>query len=63
MVKEGEINIEFMKVVSDLGITKKKFQEQADCFWESMDEKGSYLKNFPKLDYDNTFNMFKSDLN
>jgi multimeric flavodoxin WrbA/putative sterol carrier protein len=53
VVKEGKINKEFMEAVSDVEITQKKFQEQADLFWESLDGKASYLKSFPKLEYDN----------
>jgi putative NADPH-quinone reductase len=51
VVKEGKINREFMEAVSDVEITQKKFQEQADYFWESLDGKASYLKSFPKLEY------------
>ncbi|MBC8431475.1 MAG: NAD(P)H-dependent oxidoreductase [Desulfobacterales bacterium] len=51
VVKEGEINMEFMEAVSDVEITQKKFQEQADYFWESLDGKASYLKRSPKLEY------------
>jgi len=39
--------------VSDVAISQKKFQEQADYFWESVDGKGSYLKSAPKLEYAN----------
>ncbi|MBW2563138.1 MAG: NAD(P)H-dependent oxidoreductase [Deltaproteobacteria bacterium] len=53
VVKEGKINIEFMEAVSDVEITQKKFQEQADYFWESLDGKASYLKSSPKLEYTN----------
>lgn len=53
VVKEGKINMEFMEAVSDMVITQKKFQEQADYFWESLDGKASYLKNSPKLEYTN----------
>lgn len=51
IVKQGKINKEFMEVVSDVQITQKKFQEQADYAWESLDGKASYLKDFPKLNY------------
>jgi putative NADPH-quinone reductase len=53
VVKEGKINREFMEVVSDVEITQKKFQEQADYFWESLDGKASYLKSSLKLEYTN----------
>ena len=39
--------------VADTEITQKKFQEQADTFWESIDGKSSYLKSAPKLEYNN----------
>ncbi len=51
VVKEGEMNMEFMEAVSDVEISQNKFQEQADYFWESLDGKASYLKSSPKLEY------------
>ena len=51
VVKEGKINMEFMEAVSDVEITQKIFQEQADYVWKSLDGKASYLKSFPKLEY------------
>ena len=51
VVKEGKINMEFMEAVSDVEISQKKFQEQADYFWESLDGKALYLKSSPKLEY------------
>ena len=45
VVKEGKINKKFMEAVSDAEITHKKFQEQADYFWGSLDGKASYLKS------------------
>ena len=51
VVREGKIDVVFMKTVSDMEISQKKFQEQADYFWESLDGKGSYLKSAPKLEY------------
>ena len=42
-----------MEAVSDVEITQKKFQEQADYFWESLDGKASYLKSSTKLEYTN----------
>ena len=51
VVKEGKVSREFMRVVSDVEITQKKFQEQADYFWESLDGKASYLKSTHKLEY------------
>jgi hypothetical protein len=38
-----------METVSDVEITQKKFQEQADYFWESLDGKASYLKSSSKF--------------
>ena len=52
-VKAGEIDTAFMEAVSDVEISQEQFQEQADYFWESLDGKGSYLKNCPKLEYTN----------
>ena len=53
VVKAGKINMELMEAVSDVEITQKKFQEQADYFWESLDGKASYLKSSSKLEYSN----------
>ena len=53
VVKEGKVNMAFMRAVADAEITQKKFQEQADYFWESLDGKASYLKSSPKLEYNN----------
>jgi len=53
VVKEGKISMAFMEAVSDAEITQKKFQEQADYFWESLDGKASYLKSAPKLENNN----------
>lgn len=50
VVKQGKINKAFMESVSDVEITQKKFQEQANYMWESLDGKASYLKNFTKLE-------------
>jgi len=51
VVKAGKVKIEFMDAVSDVEIAQKKFQEQADYFWESLDGKVSYLKGSPQLEY------------
>ena len=61
VVKEGKINMEFMETVSDVEITQKKFQEQADYFWESLDGKASYLKNSLKLEYASEDVLAKKD--
>ena len=42
-----------MEAVSDVEITQKKFQEQADYLWESLDGKAPYRKSSPKLGYNN----------
>ena len=52
VVNEGKISMEFMQAVSDPGVTQKKFQEQADMFWKSMEGKTSFYKAAPKLEYD-----------
>ena len=54
VVKAGKIDMAFMEAVSDVEISQKKFEEQTNYFWESLDGKASYLKNFPKLEYANT---------
>ena len=51
VVKAGKIDRAFMEAVSDVEISQKKFEEQTNYFWESLDGKASYLKNFPKLEY------------
>jgi len=53
VVKAGKIDMAFMEAVSDVEISQKKFEEQTNYFWESLDGKASYLKNFPKLEYAN----------
>ena len=53
VVKEGKVNMAFMRAVADAEITQKIFQEQADSFWESLDGKSSYLKSAPILEYNN----------
>jgi putative NADPH-quinone reductase/putative sterol carrier protein len=50
VVKDGKINTSFMEAVSDVEISQKNFQTQANYFWKSLDGKGSYLKNSPKLE-------------
>ncbi len=49
VVQEGKIAKEFMQLVSFPGVTNTKFQMQADTFWETLDGKGSYLKDTPVL--------------
>ena len=51
-VKDGQIDMAFMEAVSDPEISQTKFQEQTDYFWESLDGKASYLKAYPKLEYE-----------
>ena len=53
VVKAGKIDMALMEAVSSVEISQKTFQEQADYFWESLDGKGSYLANAPKLEYAN----------
>lgn len=52
VVNEGKIDPEFMQAVSDPGLSRKKFQEQANMFWKSMDGKIAFYKNAPMLKYD-----------
>ena len=50
VVKEGKIDKEFMQLVSFSGVSRKKFQRQADGFWETLDGKARYLTEVPKID-------------
>jgi len=50
VVKEGKIDKEHMQIVSFPGVTRAKFQTQADYFWETLDDKAQYLKEVPKFD-------------
>lgn len=50
VVREGRIDKEFMQLVSFPGVTKKRFQHQADGFWETLDGKARYLTEVPKIE-------------
>jgi len=50
VVREGRINKEFMQLVSFPGVSRKKFQRQADGFWETLDGKARYLTEVPKIE-------------
>ncbi len=50
VVKEGKIDKEFMQLVSFPGVSRGKFQRQADGFWETLDGKARYLTEVPKID-------------
>ena len=50
VVKEGKIDKEFMQLVSFPGISREKFQRQADGFWETLDGKARYLTEVPKIE-------------
>ena len=52
VVADGKVDMEFMQIVTDPGVTQKKFQEQADIFWESLDGKAAFYKEWSKLEYD-----------
>ncbi|MDM8565141.1 flavodoxin family protein [Candidatus Halobeggiatoa sp. HSG11] len=49
VVTKGKIAKEYMQIVSFPGVTRTKFQKQADYFWETLDGKGKYLTETPKL--------------
>lgn len=51
VVLEGKIDSALMNKVSDPDTSQAKFQENANDFWESLDGKGTYLKDAPKLEY------------
>jgi multimeric flavodoxin WrbA len=46
---DGRVDPELMASIADPGISSRKFQEQADIFWELLDGEGSYLKDAPRL--------------
>ncbi|MCK5876355.1 MAG: NAD(P)H-dependent oxidoreductase [Candidatus Marithrix sp.] len=48
-VEKGIIDKQYMQAVSFPSVTRTKFQKQADYFWETLDDKGLYLKKVPKL--------------
>ncbi len=49
IVKEGKVDTSYMQSVSDTGVSKATFQNQADNFWETLDGKKAYLTDSPKL--------------
>jgi len=49
VIKEGKISKEYMQLVSFPGVSKKRFQSQADFFWETLDGKKRYLTEVPKI--------------
>ena len=49
VVKEGRISKEFMQQVSFPGVSRKKFQRQADGFWATLDGKARYTSEVPKF--------------
>jgi len=49
VVKEGKISKEYMQLVSHPGVSKERFQSQADSFWETLDGKKRYLTEVPKI--------------
>jgi len=49
VVKEGKISKEFMQLVSFPGVSREKFQRQADGFWGTLDGKARYLTEVPKI--------------
>jgi hypothetical protein len=49
VVEKGSIDKTCMQKVSFSGVTRTRFQGQANTFWERLDGKASYLKEIPKL--------------
>ena len=49
VVKEGKISKEFMQLVSFPGVSREKFQRQADGFWGTLDGKARYMTEVPKI--------------
>ena len=49
VVTKGKIEKKYMQIVSSPGVTRTRFQKQANYFWETLDDKGRYLKEVPKL--------------
>ena len=49
VVKKGRIDKKYMQEVSFPGVSRTRFQKQANYFWETLDGKARYLKEVPKL--------------
>jgi len=49
VVEKGRIDKKYMQTVSFPGVSRTRFQKQADYFWETLDGKARYLKEVPIL--------------
>ncbi len=49
VVEKGVIDKKDMQAVSFPGVTRTRFQQEADNFWETLDGKAGYLKEVPTL--------------
>jgi len=49
IVKEGKVDKKYMRIISDTGFSKETFKDQANNFWESLEDKKSFLTEIPKL--------------
>jgi len=49
---QGRIDPGRMASIADPGLSARKFQEQADAFWETLDGKSSFLKSAPRFPRD-----------
>lgn len=49
IVGKGKIDKKYMQEVSFPGVSRTRFQKQADYFWETLDGKAQYLNEVPKL--------------
>jgi len=47
VINLGKIDKKYMQTVSFTGVTRTRFQKQANYFWETLDGKGNYLKDVP----------------
>ena len=48
-VERGKINPAHMQAVSFPGVTRTRFQQQADSFWSTLDGKARYLREVPTI--------------
>ncbi len=48
-VIKGKVSKSNMQTVSFPGVTRKRFQRQADYFWETLDGKARYMKEVPPI--------------
>jgi len=53
IVAEGKIDKDFMITVQNPGISKEKYQTQANNFWETLDGIKPFITNVRKLEYEN----------